>query len=89
MAEILPENINVMLEISIPSHRENDYDGYYYILSVQGSNFDMEDSAFLNGDDTVVEEGNDNIFFSDDWKLYHWTPIGDDNYVPGPPMNYY
>ena len=44
----------MLLENSIPSHREEDDDGDYSRLSDEGSNCDMEDSEFMNGDDMGV-----------------------------------
>ena len=42
----------VILENSIPSHREEDDDGDYSSLSGEDRSYDIEDSVFVNGDDT-------------------------------------
>ena len=89
MAGILHENRNVLLENSIPSHREEDDYGGYYICSDKGENFDTKDSEFMNGYDTVVEDNDYNNFLGDDWEWDQWTTIGDYDGVPGPPMNYH
>ena len=56
------------------------------ILSDEDRNCDMEDIAFENGDDTVVEEVDCN-FFGDNWEQYHWAPIENYDDVPGLTMN--
>ena len=50
-----------MLEIYTPIH------GYDSIYSDEGINFDMDDSAFVNGYNIRVEEDYDNNFFRDAW----------------------
>ena len=66
--------------------QEND-DGDASILNYGGSNYDMEDIAFANVDDTVAEEDDDHNFFGNEREWYHWAPIGNYDDVPGLTMN--
>ena len=87
MSEILHKNSNTMLENSIITHiEEGDY-GYDSILSDKVRNCDRDVSAFFNKDDMGAEEYDNNKSVGNDWELDQWTPIDDDKYVPGPPMN--
>ena len=47
----------------------------------------MKDSKILNGDNMGVGKYDDYDYLGKDQELYHWTAIGDDYVVPGPPMN--
>ena len=76
-----------MLENYIHIHRKEDDDEGCSSLSDEDWKFDMEDSSFVNGDDTRVEEDDDNNLLGNDWEWYQWNVIGDDDGVPGPPMN--
>ena len=55
----------MLLESSIPSHWEEDHYGGYSRLSDEGINFDTEDSEFMNGNDTWVEDDDDNNFLDE------------------------
>ena len=68
----------MLLENSIPSHREEDNDGGDFILSDEGSNYDMEDNKLVNGDDMGLEGDYDKEFFSDDLEWYKWNNIVED-----------
>ena len=77
MAGILHENINMLLENYIPSHREQDDDGGYSIFSDRGESFDTKDNEFMNGDDMGGEDDDYNNFLGDDQEWDQWTTIGD------------
>ena len=47
----------------------------------------MKDISFVNGDNMVEEEGNNNIFLYDDWEWDKWTDIGDDDFFTGSTIN--
>ena len=72
---------------SILIHIEDYDDGDDSILIYKGSNCDMEGIAFVNKYDTGVEKYDDKNFFGDDWEWYQRTPFGDNDDVPGPPIN--
>ena len=87
MFGVLNESKNVLLENYIPSHwEENYYEGYSKLIN-EGINCDMQDSEFMNGDDTGVEDDDDNNFLGENWEWDQWAPIVDDYDVPIPPMN--
>ena len=48
---------------------------------------DIDYSVFFNGDNTLVEEDDDNKLFGDDWEWVKFTCIDDHDDAPGPPLS--
>ena len=86
LSGILNENTTNDLQEPVPTNQDEDVES----ISDDGSNCDIEESAFAIGvDDDVdnsplVDNEDDIDYIGDGWVWNKWKEIGDDEEIPGP-----